>query len=722
MAAETMIDAAMEVKSELIKLKRLASSLESRDASRRQLEDEVVKLWLRNLEDVAYEADNLLDEFNYEIIHRKVEIGDQMKRKVRVFFSSANPLLFRSRMAHKIKDVNMKLKRLNEEAISYDLQRRVTDSAIFVPHVTETDSISVDPVLLGRENDTSNIVNLLVNPRDEVVSIFPIVGMGGIGKTTLARLVFNNQQVMKHFDEKIWVCVSENFASTTRLFKRILESLTNDVVQVESREAILKSLKEKLRNRRYLLVLDDLWNEEQKYWEEFRSSLLGINSNKGNFVMVTTRSENVVSIMNPKDKCLLNKLTDDDCWKIIKNRAFSTGEEVSEDMETIGRNIANRCGGLPLAANMIGGSLQGKGINDWTTVLGTGISDSNGDVGGVLEVLKVSFDRLPSALLKKCFAYCFIFPKNAIIDKERLIQLWLAEGFLVENDGNDMESLGSRVYDILLQHSFFQEAVKDKYGNVMHSKMHDLVHDMACLISKAGSFNMGNFVADNIPPTVIDQESHKLAKEDAVYLHLIIRVFPEAICKLYNLQILITFGCMNLKEFPGQLHKLVSLRHLIIRWYPGFQMPLQIGKLTCLRTLKFFYVGHENGCRIDELRFLKNLKGELDIHNLEYVNDKEEASRARLIESHNIHKLELVWSRSRKGKNSNDEQVVEGLHPPPNIKSLTISGFHGHNFPSWIMDRTIGTILMLDKLIELKLTDCERCIEVPTLDRPSTTT
>ncbi|XP_011091694.1 putative disease resistance RPP13-like protein 1 [Sesamum indicum] len=144
-------------------------------------------------------------------------------------------------------------------------------------------------------------------------------------------------------------------------------------------------------------------------------------------------------------------------------------------------------------------------------------------------------------------------------------------------------------------------------------------------------------------------------------------------------------------------------------------MPLHIGKLTCLRTLKFYNVGQENGRRVEELGLLKNLKGKLKIRNLEHVNDKEEAARARLCEKRNIHNLELVWSSSREGNNLSDEQVLEGLEPHSNIKSLTIKRFCGGYFPSWVMNATVSEVNRLDKLIELKLIDCKRCVEVPTL-------
>ncbi|KAK4383195.1 putative disease resistance protein RGA4 [Sesamum angolense] len=635
------------VKEELASLKDSFTKIQAflNDASKRQVEEEAAKLWLKDLENIAYEADNLLDEFNYEIVRRKVQIENQMKRKVCFFFCFSNPVLFRSKLAHKIKNLNIKLKTVNDTAVGYLIPSRVANSATFVLPVTETDSVTVDPIVVGREKDVSMIVYMLVNPNDEVVSVVPVVGMGGLGKTTFARLIFKDQRTVKHFHKRIWVCVSQNFDSTTNLFKRILESVTNSVVQVEGREAILQNLKVELKDKRFLLVLDDLWNDEQKYWEDFRSSLVGINSVNGNFIIVTTRSNRVGSIVNTRYQHSLGVLSDDDCWDIIKKRVFSNEEEVSEHFESIGRKIAHKCGALPLAANMIGGTLQRKDIDDWTSVLQRGFSDSNGDTSGVLQVLKLSFDRLPSPLLKKCFAYCSIFREDEEIKKELLIQLWMAEGLLVENDGDDMESLGSRVYDILLQNSFFQEAEKNEFGLIKHSKMHDLVHDLACSISKVESFNVENHKSDAIPPrvrnlaisSVDDCESYKMAlKVNAIYLRALfsnyripdsvlddcrnlrtlslqrdteelspsiaklihlrfldvsfthIRAFPESICKLHNLQTLKAFRCFELQELPSQLRSLISLRHLIVDPYRDFKMPLEIGKLTCLRTLKFF--------------------------------------------------------------------------------------------------------------------------------------
>ncbi|KAL0395969.1 UNVERIFIED_CONTAM: putative disease resistance RPP13-like protein 1 [Sesamum calycinum] len=297
----------------------------------------------------------------------------------------------------------------------------------------------------------------------------------------------------------------------------------------------------------------------------------------------------------------------------------------------------------------------------------------------------------------------------------------MAEGLLVENDGNDMESLGSRVYDILLQNSFFQEAEKNEFGIIKHSKMHDLLHDLACSISKVESFNVENHKSDIIPPRVRnlairsldDHESYKMALKR---MQIICELCFQVIRYLIAFWTLRALRCFSLQELPSQLRSLISLRHLVVHRGEDFEMPLEIGKLTCLRTLKFFNIGHENGRRIEELGYLKNLRGKVVIRRLQHVNGKAEAARACLTEKPNIHKLKLVWSRSREGNNFDDEQVLEGLDPHPNIKSLSIEGFCGDNLPSWIMNRSISDqVIRLEKLIELELINCKRCLEIPTL-------
>ncbi|XP_022880833.1 putative disease resistance protein RGA3 [Olea europaea var. sylvestris] len=631
-------------------LRKLGRSLKMmdlvlQDAEKREVTNEAVKLWLKNLRDVTYDADHVLDEINYENMRHMVKIQNHTKIRGCInFFSFTPPLTFRWRMARRIKDINVDLKMIEDEANTYGLQR-VADFAVSLPPATETDSKTIDPIVIGRQNDESKIVQQITKTNDAVISVIPIVGMGGLGKTTLARSVFNHPSTQSHFDERIWVCISKNFDATT-IFKRILECL-GDTSVVDNREAIVKNLGKKLEGKKYLLVLDDIWNENRQFWDDFKNTLAGAS------IVKTYR-----------DPYSLELLKDDQCWSIIKARAFGDAE-VPERFEKVGYEIACKCGGLPLAANMVGGTLQGKEVAEWISVLEIGLSNLEANQNIVFQVLKLSFDRLSSPLLKKCFAYCSIFPEDSEIEREDLIQLWMAEGFLPDNGENNMETLGNECFNILLQNSFLQEAEKDKYGNITYCKMHDLVRELARSVSNSESFNAEDHSTDVIPKVrylemkLLKNETQAITKEKASYLrtfflrrsslpdkilpwfkHLhILKLYgagikvlpsaigklihlryldasenykmetlPDSICKLYNLQTLRILKCRNLHLLPERLSDLSNLRHLYFYSINrDLQMPPEIRKLSDLQTLMYFRVGGKEGRQIKELGSLKNL-------------------------------------------------------------------------------------------------------------------
>ncbi|CAA3015444.1 disease resistance RGA3 [Olea europaea subsp. europaea] len=747
------------------------------DAEKREVTEKAVKLWLKNLRDVTYDADHVLDEINYEDMRQMVEIQDQTKIWACLNIFCFTPrLVFRWRMARRIKEINVNFEDINKQASDLRLQR-VADYAPLVPLFVETDSITVDSNVVGRQVDEAEILKLITNTKDRVISVLPIVGMGGLGKTTLARSVFNNQSTKSLFGEMIWVCVSENFEVIT-LFKRILESL-GESSHGASRQAVVDKLRGKLEGKRYLLVLDDIWNEDRLAWDDFESTMAGVNPNKGNVIMVTTRLQSVASIVKTyRDPYSLKLLTDDECWSIIKARTFGE-EEVPDQFEIVGKELACKCGGLPLAAKTIGGTLQGKEVDEWVSFLETRLSNLGANEDSIMQVLKISFDRLSSPLLKKCFAYCSIFAKDSQIEREDLIQLWMAEGFLPDNPEINMETLGNTFFKILLQNSFLQEAEKDIYGNIRHCKMHDLVHDLACSVSNSESFNAEDRSTDDIPKVrylameLVEQETGAFTEEKASYLrtffllwgnvpdkilpwfkHLHILklcdvyigdfpsaigklihlryldasgnyymvTLPDSICKLYNLQTLRIESCKELRRLPERLCDLRNLRHLY--FYSSdedFQMPPKIGELSCLQTLQFFRVGDKEGYRIKELGLLKNLAGKLEIRNLEVVNGMEEAEEANLVGKPKIYELSFMWTTNNDENvsegNNNDESVLEGLQPHPNLKSMTIKGFRGTNFPSWTMRMEVFLDghgqTKLDKLIQINFSNCKNCEEIP---------
>ncbi|XP_060193468.1 putative disease resistance protein RGA3 [Lycium barbarum] len=417
-----------------------------------------------------------------------------------------------------------------------------------------------------------------------------------------------------------------------------------------------------------------------------------------------------------------------------------------------------------------------KEASEWSSVLRNGLWNLNGDENAVLQVLKLSFVHLPSTSVKKCFAYCSIFSRDHDIEKDQMVQLWMAEGFLQPSQGDHlkMESLGNEFFNILSQNSLLQDVKRDDYGNITHCKMHNLVHALAQSISRYEGFNVGSSAGDGHPhvrylsmeslkesmPSVVKEKARSLRTlfladnvsgsilSNFKYLRVLsfhgvdivevpssisklihlryldlsgtkIRTLPDSICMLFNLQTLRLNGCDFLEGIPTQLSKLNNLRHL---YYYSFEetcaMPFKMGQLTCLQTLQFFNVDYAGGHRISEIGFLKDLGGELEIRNLEKVNNQQEARSADLSRKENVHKLIFEWSSGRRGAIS-DDFVLAGLEPHPNLKSLMVKNFMGAKLPTWIMTMMVSTVegnlLGLDNLVEIKLKGCRKCEELPML-------
>ncbi|KAK4364726.1 hypothetical protein RND71_016084 [Anisodus tanguticus] len=213
--------------------------------------------------------------------------------------------------------------------------------------------------------------------------------MGGLGKTTLAQMVFNDQKVTEHFNLKIWVCVSDDF-DEKRLIKAIVESRAGRPLGGDMDLAPLqKKLHELLNGKRYFLVLDDVWNEDQEKWENLRA-VLKVGAS-GASVLVTTRLEKVGSIVGTLQPYQLSNLSQEDCWLLFMQRAFGHQEEINPKLVPIGKEIVKKCGGVPLAAKTLGSLLRFKREeSEWDRVRDNEIWSLPQDENSVLPALRLS--------------------------------------------------------------------------------------------------------------------------------------------------------------------------------------------------------------------------------------------------------------------------------------------------------------------------------------------
>lgn len=177
------------------------------------------------------------------------------------------------------------------------------------------------------------------------------MGIAGLGKTTVAKSVYNHIEISSHFQQKVWVCVSTTF-EVENILSGILGNLKPEKSALRGKAAIIKNLQGDLEGKRYLLVLDDVWNEDLRKWDDLRTCLLSIRGTQGSNIIVTTRKAKVAQIMETLPTCDMRKLSDDECWLILKHKAVPARSMLPEDQERIGKEIAKKCGGVPLVAKV----------------------------------------------------------------------------------------------------------------------------------------------------------------------------------------------------------------------------------------------------------------------------------------------------------------------------------------------------------------------------------
>ena len=694
------------------------------DAEEKQLTSRLVKLWLDDLRDLAYDVEDILDEFATEAFYESRVCG------------------------------------------------------------RETDKAAILKLLFDEYHEP------IINSDDfDAVRVIAIIGMGGLGKTTLAQLAFNDKEAQTHFDLRVWVCVSDDF-NVLKLTKTILQysvpSDVKDLNQLDLNQLQLK-LKEQLSRKKFLLVLDDVWNENRRVWEIFYHPIMRSGGAQGSRVIVTTRNQGVVSAIGATSTYPLEGLSDDECLSLFAQQALGTRNfDDYPELRVVGGKIAEKCKGLPLAAKTLGGMLRtNQNLDAWQDILESKIwnlpDQENNDI---LPALQLSYHHLPSPL-KRCFAYCSIFPKDYVFKVDELVLLWMGEGFLHQvKRKKRMEEIGLEFFHELLARSFFQHSDRISSQFVMH----DLIHDLAQFVAGDTCFNLEDKLENNEQHAIPERARHSsfIRQKYAVagkfevfgevktnlrtlislprnislswekgyisqkvlndlligmrclrvlslagyytrevpdliselkhlrYLNFSncsIKRLPDSVGDLYNLQTLILHGCDELIKLPKGIGKLINLRHLdITGTWKLHEMSFQVGNLSNLQTLSRFIVDKSGGPGIGELKNLSDLQGVLSISKLHEIVKVEDASGANLKNKQKLEELELEWNDEFwDSRNDADElQVLESLRPHENLERLTVAFYGGSKFPCWIGDP-------FSKMVNLTLRGCKKCTSLPTL-------
>ncbi|XP_039137584.1 putative disease resistance protein RGA3 [Dioscorea cayenensis subsp. rotundata] len=738
------------------------------DAEERQLTDQAVRCWLLLLKDAIYDSEDVLDEAKTHellLIHRKAELSGRPRSKVRGFFSlDHNPLLFKLQLGKKLRKVNERIDRLIKEMHKFNLRAVENNNKKLLRNRPQTYSYVHESRVIGRDEDKKKLVQMLISDCfEEKIAVVSIVGMGGLGKTTLAQLVYRDEEVQKHFELHIWVCVSDDF-DLPKLAAKIIHTASEEICDHTNMEVLQQHLRKVLEQKKYLLVLDDVWNEDFQKWDALRNMLL--DGGEGSRILVTTRNEKCSRVMGAQKHHILRGLSEKSSWALFEKKAFAIGAPKQPKLVEIGEKIVKKCQGLPLAVEVLGCIMSCKSEeSEWQAVLENETWKLQHTENKIIPELWLSYVDLPTHL-KKCFAFCAILPKDDDIVEGRLIQFWMAQGFIPSQNGkgNDMNVEGRDVFTELIRRSLLQNDYSldaSKYGRVC--KMHHLIHDLALFVMENECFpllksspttkiprrprhlnlqfdeNYNQGDCSIIHTVLYCQRDYRLLSKlklvrvldlseadieelpaSIEHLHHLryldisftgIRKLPESICMLVNLQTLNLYGCYELSKLPKSITYMDSLRHLLIDYWPEFEaLPPGLHQLQNLKSLTAYTVEVDAENNIGQLKSL-NLFGELALYNLQKVKNADDARKANLGNKQHIHILKLSWGDDECCSMENAKEVLEALKPHGGVKELIVSHYPGKQFPMWMRERQ-----QFQYLHHLELLKCRACEQLPPLE------
>ncbi|KAI3955245.1 hypothetical protein MKW98_020878 [Papaver atlanticum] len=628
---------------------RMQCFLQDADAKEQQGDDRV-RNWVKEIRDVAYDAEDVIDTF-------LLKIDSNRKTKGIKNFLTRKALMVKNlghlhRVGNEILAIQARLKAISDSRITYgikDLQGNEASSfenrkmiqhpqRNRYPHFEDNDVIG-----FGEHTKTLLIELMKDEERRRVISI---IGVGGLGKTTLTKNLYRHQTVKSRFDCCGWGSVSQQL-NTKDVLGEILKCMSLPIDELQMDEGdLMEKLYNHLQDKRYFVVLDDVW--KVNHWNTLSPAFP--TGKRGSKILLTTRNKEVALHADPWSLHFEPQfLNDDDSWELLCKKAFpkekSDAHGYPTGLEKLGREMVRKCGGLPLGI-----------CEQWELVHKDVISYINrGEDGGVNAILALSYHDLPSHL-KPCFLYLGLFPKDYAIPRKKLIQLWVAEGFISHTEENilvTMEDIGKNQYlaeltqrcMIQLGNEFILE--ESEFGSIC--RVHDLMRDL-CL-SKAKEINFLNIfnpqhrtagdvrishpvITDSCRrvrryPTYFngnnDSDRYDISfnKSDCTIRTLIVAAssYKWGFCiepiNYQNIKLLRVLDLGDVKKHKTGLTKAVSklihLRYLSLGYLSGISS--SIGNLQNLQTLKLYgYKGSlpETTSKLVQLRHLDLGCGSLD--------------------------------------------------------------------------------------------------------------
>ncbi|CAO2038351.1 unnamed protein product [Urochloa humidicola] len=713
------------------------------------------------LKDAVYDADDLLDEFKWHELKLEVE-GSR---------SDSSFLEFFDKVIHgnysRVIEIKKRLDNLSGMLETMGLRgapQRFDKSVR-----PETSSLLNEAKIFGRQKELKEVMELLgvsssragfkrkrgnsqasCGPVDieaslEKFSVLPIVGIGGVGKTTLAQHISNHPRVKSHFKLIIWTCVSDDF-DVKRLTKELIQSLSGNDITSDNLDYLQRTLKKNVDKKKVLLILDDMWDdvlkENEQRWKNFCAPFADVGN--GSMILVTTRSPEVAGLLGTMEPFPLAGLKDGVFWDFFKGCAFgSQNSNNFPELENIGKSIATKLKGSPLAAKTLGRLLR-RNLHTihWNNILKSELWELKQEETDSLPALRLSYMYLPPHL-KKCFSFCAVYPKDHIFEKEKIARIWAAEGFVDTQGDIPIEDLSCQYFEDLTNRSFFQALPSSLHNKYV---IHDLMHDMAQLVSKDECFIIRDLTdLKKVPPNVRHLSiftnsnvdcSNFLSLCKCKKLRTLLcndlfknKEFALVVDKWFSgIQRIRVFSCSFIKKLPDSVGNLKHLRYLgISKTCPLKTLPLQffcLYNLQCLiaercqfeslpcntsklislqriesKTLRFL-PGGDAAAWGQGIRLLKNINsahGRFILGRLGELQNKDDAAKVEL-RLKNLDTVSLQWRSilDKEVVNGNEVEVLEVLCPPSNIKALELWYYPGKSMATWFRPHKLPNLTSLD--------------------------